>query len=61
MSKRHAKTKVCFHCEEAHDTLYRIRYDESQAWAFVCGTCLWIYKRPDNPHYQYGGTWKRRR
>ncbi|MEM6285217.1 MAG: hypothetical protein AAF787_23695 [Chloroflexota bacterium] len=55
------RRKTCFHCGEAHKTLYRIQHDASGSWDFVCGTCLWEYKRDDNPHYTYGGTWKSRK
>jgi len=55
------RLKHCFRCGQAKDTLYRIQYDASGAWVFVCGTCLWAYKRDDNPHYTYGGTWKSRK
>jgi hypothetical protein len=58
MAKR---AKLCAHCQQTADTLYRIQYDASGEWVFVCGVCLWTYKRPDNPHYTYGGTWKRRK
>ncbi|MEO1162966.1 MAG: hypothetical protein AAFV98_04210 [Chloroflexota bacterium] len=55
------RLKTCFACEQPKDKLFRIQYDASQKWAFVCGDCLWDYKRDDNPHYTYGGTWKSRK
>ncbi|MEO1290237.1 MAG: hypothetical protein AAFV93_21000 [Chloroflexota bacterium] len=58
MAKSRLRTKPCFHCDDEHDTLYRIQHDASEVWVFVCGTCLWEFKRDDNPHYTYGGTWK---
>jgi hypothetical protein len=51
------RTKACQRCGKNDDTLYRVRLDESRIWLFVCLSCLEKVK-PDNPHYQYGGTWK---
>jgi hypothetical protein len=55
------RLKRCFNCGQPEDTLFRIQHDASGSWAFVCGGCLWHFKRPDNPHYTYGGTWKSRK
>ncbi len=55
------RLKRCFNCDQPKDTLYRIQHDASGDWAFVCGDCLWQFKRVDNPHYTYGGTWKSRK
>ena len=60
MAQRHSdeiKTKPCHRCGVATDVAYRVRYDESRAWVFVCGKCVTPLKR-DNPFYTYGGTWK---
>ncbi|MGF1493552.1 MAG: hypothetical protein ACFBSC_14075 [Microcoleaceae cyanobacterium] len=38
-------------------TLYRVQYDSSGQWHFVCQEC-WSKVQPNNPHYVYGGTWK---
>jgi len=57
MPIKRIRTKACERCEKTSDVLYRIRVDESQRWIFVCPGCLEQVK-PNNPHYQYGGTWK---
>jgi len=51
------RTKACQHCEQVSDVLYRVRYDATRNWFFVCPKCLEQVK-PGNPLYQYGGTWK---
>ena len=60
MAKRdrsEVKTKACHRCAAATEVAYRVRYDESGAWVFVCPKCVMPLKR-DNPLYSYGGTWK---
>ena len=52
--------KSCHQCSLQQDTLFRVRIQENKNWVFVCQDCLKIVK-PDNPHYQYGGTWKNRK
>ncbi len=52
--------KSCHKCSLQKDTLYRVRISENKVWVFVCSECMKIVK-PDNPHYQYGGTWKNRK
>ena len=47
----------CHKCFLQKDTLYRVRISEYKVWVFVCLECMNIVK-PDNPYYQYGGTWK---
>jgi hypothetical protein len=37
--------------------LYRVKYDESAQWSFVCRRC-WDSVSQNNPFYVYGGTWK---
>ena len=49
--------KSCHNCSFQKDTLYRVRISENKVWVFVCSECMKIVK-PDNPDYQYGGTWK---
>jgi len=38
--------------------MYRVKYKEGADWVFVCKQCLLNVKKK-NPHYKYGGTWKR--
>ncbi len=52
------RQKLCFLCKEDHSTLYRIKYSVHEDWAFTCKKCLTELKN-GNPHYRYGGTWKR--
>jgi hypothetical protein len=54
------RIKRCSRCSQARDVLFRVRLDEAGDWTFVCTACLSEVK-PDNPHYQYGGTWKSRK
>ncbi|MEC4982876.1 MAG: hypothetical protein SAJ37_01090 [Oscillatoria sp. PMC 1068.18] len=51
------RKKLCNFCGEAAAVLYRIQYDESQQWQFVCHSC-WENLSDNNPNYTYGGTWK---
>ncbi|KER10211.1 MAG: hypothetical protein HY22_06385 [[Candidatus Thermochlorobacteriaceae] bacterium GBChlB] len=51
------KLKSCFSCKQHQSRLYRIRYDQTKRWDFVCDEC-WKKFSDGNPHYQYGGTWK---
>ncbi|MGB3533891.1 MAG: hypothetical protein WBA13_10285 [Microcoleaceae cyanobacterium] len=51
------RQKRCAFCQEFKSVLYRVQYDPSQQWVFVCQNC-WKTINPDNPHYVYGGTWK---
>jgi hypothetical protein len=37
--------------------MYRVQFDSSNKWVFICKVCLEKLK-PNNPHYKYGGTWK---
>jgi hypothetical protein len=52
------RQKLCFLCKEDHSTLYRIKYSVHEDWVFACKKCLTELKN-GNPHYRYGGTWKR--
>lgn len=52
--------KSCDQCLEEMDTLFRVRISASKEWIFVCRGCLEVV-RPNNPNYQYGGTWKNRK
>jgi hypothetical protein len=49
--------KACTDCQQFEPVLYRIQYDESHQWMFVCRRC-WENVSPNNPNYVYGGTWK---
>lgn len=51
------RTKPCSRCQQISEVLFRVRLVSEGDWCFVCPRCLEIV-RPDNPHYQYGGTWK---
>jgi len=52
------RIKYCAICKKDFDTMYRIQYNASKTWVFACKECL-LKVKPDNPHYRYGGTWKR--
>ncbi|MEM6515059.1 MAG: hypothetical protein AAF688_02670 [Bacteroidota bacterium] len=52
------RTKNCAICNQSFDTIYRIQYKPGKTWEFVCESCL-LGVKPNNPHYRYGGTWKR--
>ncbi len=54
------REKRCDRCAENAETLYRVRYDASGEWRFVCTRCQAEVAR-DNPQYTYGGTWKSRK
>lgn len=54
---RSLRVKYCSRCQQIALVLYRIQYDESGEWVFVCERC-WSSLSQDNPHYVYGGTWK---
>jgi len=47
-------------CGDTPDTLFRIQHDASGAWIFACKPCQ-VEASTDNPHYTYGGTWKRKK
>jgi hypothetical protein len=51
------REKECSGCKLLKDTLFRVRIERDGDWVFVCDDCLEKVK-PNNPHYQYGGTWK---
>jgi len=63
-----ARSKACSLCDEGVEEAFRVRYDESRQWKFVCRDC-WpqasgrtsskeAREGTPNPLYQYGGTWK---
>jgi len=54
------REKSCSRCWIVSDVLYRVRIEKDGDWIFVCPGCLGEVK-PENPHYQYGGTWKSRK
>ncbi len=54
---KRVRQKVCRFCAKSAPVLYRIRYDESAEWIFVCRHC-WERVSHNNPFYVYGGTWK---
>ncbi|TAD83099.1 MAG: hypothetical protein EAZ78_10355 [Oscillatoriales cyanobacterium] len=57
---RAIKIKNCYRCFLPAPILYRVRYDESGLWFFVCLKC-WESLSKNNPLYAYGGTWKARK
>ncbi|MFN3188983.1 MAG: hypothetical protein ACE361_00555 [Aureliella sp.] len=54
---KRTRSKSCTLCSKDNDVLYRVRIKADGDWIFVCPTCLEKVK-PNNPEYQYGGTWK---
>jgi len=54
---RRERTKACSRCNQVTAVLFRVRIELDGNWFFVCQSCLDQVKS-DNPHYQYGGTWK---
>lgn len=56
MAKR-VRSKRCDRCSNAADVLYRVQYDNSGEWKFICLACYPIVSQ-NNPAYVYGGTWK---
>ncbi len=54
---RSLRVKHCHRCQQIVSVLYRVKFDESGEWIFVCERC-WSFLSQDNPHYVYGGTWK---
>lgn len=52
------RVKHCAICDKEFSTLFRIQYKQPKKWVFVCESCLLNVKK-DNPHYRYGGTWKK--
>ena len=52
------RQKLCAVCGKDWRTMYRIKYKEGADWVFACKQCLLEVKKR-NPHYKYGGTWKR--
>ncbi|MEL7083832.1 MAG: hypothetical protein AAGM36_04970 [Cyanobacteria bacterium J06597_1] len=51
------REKNCDRCQSTASVFYRVQFDASGQWMFVCDRC-WSTIRDDNPHYTYGGTWK---
>ncbi|HEY9653170.1 MAG TPA: hypothetical protein V6C95_21105 [Coleofasciculaceae cyanobacterium] len=54
---RSIRAKSCSRCQQLAPVLYRVKYDESGLWIFVCESC-WPSISENNPFYVYGGTWK---
>ncbi|MBL6649387.1 MAG: hypothetical protein ISP56_03905 [Flavobacteriaceae bacterium] len=52
------RAKYCKLCEKEFSVMYRIQYDSTKKWKFVCQACLLIVKE-NNLYYRYGGTWKK--
>jgi hypothetical protein len=51
------RQKHCTLCQQSEPVLYRVKYDASEQWGFVCRRC-WDTVSQNNPFYVYGGTWK---
>jgi hypothetical protein len=54
------RTKNCDRCQIAASVLYRVQFDRSGQWQFVCDDC-WLPLSQNNADYVYGGTWKARK
>ena len=52
------RLKKCSRCEVESKIMYRVQYKEQKVWCFICKSCL-ILVKSNNPHYRYGGTWKK--
>ena len=52
------RIKKCDNCKKEYNIMYRVQYDPSNQWVFICKPYLEKLK-PNNPHYRYGGTWKK--
>ena len=52
------RRKKCYRCEVESNIMYRVQYKEQKVWCLICKSCL-VSIKPNNPHYRYGGTWKR--
>jgi len=52
-----SREKACDLCQQTASVLYRVQYDASQVWVFVCPQC-WQQVSQENAFYVYGGTWK---
>ena len=57
MGTKRQRQKACDRCFELAPVLYRVQWDASGVWHFVCPDC-WTLVQADNPFYTYGGTWK---
>jgi len=52
------RVKYCEVCKIDFYILFRVQYQTSKEWIFVCHECLLNLKK-DNLAYKYGGTWKK--
>jgi len=52
-----SRQKDCTICHQSEPVLYRVKYDDSLQWVFVCRSC-WNTVSQNNQFYVYGGTWK---
>ena len=52
------RRKKCYRCKVEANIMYRVRYKQQKVWCFICKSCL-ILVKSNNPHYRYGGTWKK--
>ncbi|MEO1145095.1 MAG: hypothetical protein AAFY26_05805 [Cyanobacteria bacterium J06638_22] len=51
------RQKRCDRCHQSAPVLYRAQIDASGTWRFICDACYPLVSQ-QNPHYNYGGTWK---
>jgi hypothetical protein len=49
--------KLCDRCHQAAPVLYRVQWDDTGVWHFICDAC-YPALRHQHPDYTYGGTWK---
>ncbi|MGB0396199.1 MAG: hypothetical protein ACPGC6_05470 [Flavobacteriaceae bacterium] len=53
--------KKCDQCKNEFEIAFRVRHlplhYARKEWVFLCEDCL-VEVKPNNSHYQYGGTWK---
>lgn len=59
-ARQRDRTKDCDRCSSDSSVLYRVQYDDTGKWRFICSECLPAIKN-NNPLYTYGGTWKARK
>jgi hypothetical protein len=51
-----SRQKQCCLCHELELVLFRVQYEKSQGWFFVCRSCWDSVSKKTG--YRYGGTWK---
>ena len=51
------RKKTCNHCQLEFQLMYRVQYQKTPTWSFLCKDCL-LEVKPNNPFYRYWGIWK---